>query len=42
MWKIIVQMNGDEPSEAEAEEAEQQIVDALDAAGVDYLDVAAG
>ena len=41
MWNIKISIDGDEPSEAEVEAMETAITEALDAAGIDYLDVGA-
>ena len=41
MWKLVVSIKGDEPTEEEVEEVENNVMKALDDAGVDYLDVTA-
>lgn len=38
-WKIVIAMRGEEPSEEEVEAVEQEVQDALDKAGVDYVDL---
>lgn len=42
MWKIEVIFTGDEPDEDEVEKTEEEVQNALDAAGVDYADIKAG
>ena len=39
MWKIVITMDGDDPSEQEVEKAEEAVQNALDAAAVDYMDI---
>jgi hypothetical protein len=40
VWKIVIQLEGEEPTEAEVEELEAAVAQALDNAAFDYLDVA--
>jgi len=40
VWRIVIQLEGEEPTEAEVEEIEARIANALDEASFEYLDVA--
>lgn len=39
MWEIVIQMEGEQPSEDEVEKLEEQVTDLLDNFDFDYLDV---
>lgn len=42
MWNLIIQMEGEQPSESEVEKLEEKVSDLLDADDFDYLDVTSG